>query len=46
MRRKVFFFMYFKVQGDFHIKVGSRGKETVTPVSGTENSFVKKALNS
>lgn len=38
--------MYFKVQDDFHIKVGSRGKEIVTPVSGTENSFGKKALNS
>lgn len=35
--------MYFKVQGDFHIKVGSRGKEIVTPVSGTENSFGEKS---
>lgn len=36
------FFIYFKVEGDFHIKIGSRGKLKITLVSGAENGFGKK----
>lgn len=39
------FFIYFKVEGDFHIKIGSRGKLKITLVSGAENGFGKKTLN-
>lgn len=38
-------FIYFKVEGDFHIKIGSRGKLKITLVSGAENGFGKKTLN-